>query len=409
MFQRLKQTGNDNDYAVTPQTGGHAMDETTREYLRGRFADYYREATVSLPPAANEREWGHIPWTPGSETTMVRHQSQLDLGDIDDFLERTAPRHAYFSAATYDDPGASTMSAKGWRGADLVFDLDADHLPGVDPAETTYRAMLSACKNALVRLLDFLEDDFGFDDTQIVFSGGRGYHVHVRDESIQALDSDARREIVDYVLGRDLDTDGLIRVVSKSGTTQRLLRTEGGWGRRVHRELTALTEELRELDEDSALDRLTDFDGIGEGRAETVLGAIMRNPDAITAGNMEAGGPGIRLITDALAERVADEQAAPIDEPVTTDPHRLIRLPGSLHGGSGLVVTPLDRAELDGFEPLSDAVPDRFTGTEIAVEVEEPRRVRLAGDTIKLDQGVHSVPEHVGVFLMARGEAAKTR
>ena len=383
------------------------MDETTREYLRGRFADYYRAAAVSVPPAANEREWGHIPWTPGSETTMVRHQSQLDLGDLGDFLQRTAPRHVYFSAARYDDPGASTMSAKGWRGADLVFDLDADHLPGVDPSETSYKAMLAACKNALFRLLDFLEADFAFADTQIVFSGGRGYHVHVRDDSIQSLDSDARREIVDYVRGRDLDTDGLIRVVSTAGTTQRLLRTEGGWGRRVHRALQSLVTELRDLDESDALDRLTAFEGIGEGRAETVLGAITRNPDAITEGNMEAGGPGIRLITDALAERVADEQAAPIDEPVTTDTHRLIRLPGSLHGGSGLVVTPIDRGDLDDFEPLTHAVPDRFTGTDITVEVEEPRQVRLSGDTIKLDRGVHSVPEHVGVFLMARGDATK--
>jgi DNA primase small subunit (EC 2.7.7.-) len=122
---------------------------------------------------------------------------------------------------------------------------------------------------------------------------------------------------------------------------------------------------------------------------------------------MEAGGPGIRLITDALADRVADEQAAPIDEPVTTDTHRLIRLPGSLHGGSGLVVTPIDRDDLDEFAPLTDAVPDRFTGTDIDIEVADPCRVDLSGDTIKLDRGVHSVPEHVGVFLMARGDAAK--
>jgi len=383
------------------------MDDRTREYLRGRFADYYRQTAVALPPAANEREWGHIPWTPGSETTMVRHQSQLDLGDIDDFMTRTAPRHAYFSAARYDDPGASTMSAKGWRGADLVFDLDADHLPGVDPAETTYKEMLAACKDALFRLLDFLETDFDFDETQIVFSGGRGYHVHVRDESIQSLDSDARREIVDYVQGRDLDTDGLIRVVSTAGTNQRLLRTEGGWGRRVHRELTALADELRGLDEADALDRLTEFDGIGEGRAETVLGAMEANPEAIETGNMEAGGPGIRLIADTLAERVAEEHAAPIDEPVTTDTHRLIRLPKSLHGGSGLVVTPIDRDDLDSFTPLTDAIPNRFTGSEITVDVSESCRVDLNGDTIKLDRGEHSVPEYVGVFLMARDDAAK--
>ena len=383
------------------------MDERTRAYLRGRFADYYRAAEIPLPPAANEREWGHIPWTPGSGTTMVRHQSQLDLGDIDGFLTRTAPRHVYFSAARYDDPGASTMGAKGWRGADLIFDLDADHLPGVDPAETSYKEMLAACKDALRRLLSFLETDFGFTDLRIVFSGGRGYHVHARTDSIQSLDSDARGEIVDYVRGRGLDTDGLIRVGSAGGATQRLLRTEGGWGRRVHDELRSLTAELRELPAADALDRLTAVEGIGEGRAETILGALEANPQAIERGNMEAGGPGIRLLADTLADRVVDEHAAPIDEPVTTDTHRLIRLPGSLHGGSGLVVTPIDRAALDSFEPLVDAVPERFTNQEIPIEVETAQEVALGGDTIKLNPGVHSVPEHVGVFLMTRGDAAK--
>ena len=383
------------------------MDDRTREYLQDRFGDYYRGSTVALPPAANEREWGHIPWTPGTGTTMVRHQSQLDLGDVDDFLAREAPRHAYFSAAHYVDPSASTMSQKGWQGADLVFDLDADHLPSIDPDESTYAEMLAACKDALYRLLTFVEDDFGFDDVSVVFSGGRGYHVHVRDDEIRNLDSDARREVVDYVLANGLDTDGLIRIVSPGATNQRMLQTEGGWGRRVHREMVDLVDELREMNDDEALARLTEIDGIGDGRAETILGSLQANPDAIPEGNMEAGGPGIRLLKDTLVERVTETQTAPIDEPVTTDTHRLIRLPKTLHGGSGLVVTPIDRDELDAFDPLVDAVPDRFRGREIEITTDEPRRVDLAGDITKLEPGTHTVAEYVGVFLMARGEAEK--
>ncbi|ATW86906.1 DNA primase small subunit [Halohasta litchfieldiae] len=383
------------------------MDERTREYLRGRFGDYYRQSSVELPPAANEREWGHIPWTPGTGTTMVRHQSQLDLGDVDDFLARESPRHAYFSAARYTDPSAGTMSKKGWQGADLVFDLDADHLPSIDPDESTYAEMLSACKDALYRLLTFVEDDFGFDDVSVVFSGGRGYHVHVRDPEIQDLDSDARREIVDYIRANELDTDGLIRIVSPGATNQRMLQTEGGWGRRVHREMVDIAEELREMDDDDAVDRLTEIDGIGDGRAETILGALKANPDAIAEGNMEAGGPGIRLLKDTLVERVVENQTAPIDEPVTTDTHRLIRLPKTLHGGSGLVVQPIDREDLDEFDPLVDAVPEAFGGQEITIETDEPRRVDLAGDITKLEPGTHTVTEYVGVFLMARGEAEK--
>ena len=383
------------------------MDDRSRNYLRERFGDYYRANAVDLPPAANEREWGHIPWTPGTGTTMVRHQSQLDLGDVDDFLARTAPRHAYFSAARYADPSASTMSQKGWRGADLVFDLDADHLPSVDPEEATYAEMLATCKDALLRLLRFIQEDFAFEDVEIVFSGGRGYHVHVRDSAIQELDSDARREIVDYVLAEALDIDGLIRTVSPGATNRRMLKTEGGWGQRVHKEMLNIVEELKEMSDAEAATRLKEIDGIGEKSADTILTALEKNPDAIQTGNMEAGGPGIRKFVKEVATQVITGESAPIDEPVTTDTHRLIRLPKTLHGGSGLVVKPLDRAELAEFDPLEDAIPERFRGQEIEVELDEPQRVELDGDITKLEAGHHTVAEYVGVFLMTRGEARK--
>lgn len=383
------------------------MDDRTREYLRGRFGDYYRGVSLSPPPDAHLREWGHIPWTPGAGTTMVRHQSMYDLGDLDTFFADNAPRHAYFSAARYDDPGASTMSKKGWRSADLVFDLDADHLPGVDPESASYREMLEACKDALLRLLDFLENDFAFEDLTVVFSGGRGYHVHVRDESVRELESEARREVVDYVRAIDLDVDGLIRTVSDRGTTKRVLRTEGGWGARVHDALVEYADDLREMDDADARERLMELDGIGEGRAETIRGAFERNPDAVREGNVEAGGPGVRRLVSALAARVAATDAAPIDEPVTTDTRRLIRLPGTLHGGSGLVVTPIDRDDLDGFDPLRDAVPERFVGRDIRIEADGDATVELNGKRRTVQAGENTVPEFAGVFLMARGEARK--
>ena len=392
------------------------MDARTRTYLKGRFGDYYASADPMLPPAPDAREWGHIPFTEGEGTTMVRHQSLLDMGgdarSVGEFLTREAPRHAYFSAARYDDPGRSDMNEKGWRGADLVFDLDADHLPGVDEEAASYAEMLAACKDALERLLDLLEDDFGYDASEllVVFSGGRGYHVHVRDPDVRDLDSAARREVVDYVRAIDLDADDLIRTVQHGGTTRRELAAEGGWGRRVHRALVEFTDELREMDEDDAMARLMELDGIGEGRATTILGALERNPDAVREGNVEVGGPGLRRLVRALAARVVAAQTAPIDEPVTTDVRRLIRLPRTLHGGSGLVVTPIPREEVSEFDPLVDAVPERFRDQRIAVDVRDPGPVDVGGPdggTTKVEEGVQSVEEYVGVFLMARGRAEK--
>jgi DNA primase small subunit len=393
------------------------MERRTRTYLAGRFADYYRGTAIQLPPAAADREWGHIPFTGGDGTTMVRHQSLLGMpggpGELGSFLADESPQHVYFSAARYDDPHDRTMAEKGWNGADLVFDLDADHLPGVDPETASYTEMLAACKGALEDLLDVLTRDFGVrdDEMEIVFSGGRGYHVHVRREGLRGLDSAARREIVDYVRGVGIDEDGLIaKRPNERGTLQKRIRAEGGWGRRVHERLVDYTETLREMPESAALERLQQLDGVGEKTAQTIYGVLERNPEGVREGNVELG-PGAGTLVRALAERVLDEETAPIDEPVTTDVRRLIRLPGSLHGGTGFVVRRLDRESVAGFEPTRDAVADRFRGQRVMVDVTDPGPVPVGedgDDSFRLSEGTQSVREFVGVFLLARGRAEKT-
>jgi DNA primase small subunit len=381
------------------------MDSATRDYLRRRFRAYYASTDVELPPGGESREWGYIPWTAGG-TTMIRHKSLFDLGDVSTFLGDEGPRHVYFSAAEYRDPGAGTMDEKGWRAADLVFDLDGDHLDDVGES-TPYPEMLAACKDALRRLLDLLQDDLGFatESLQVVFSGGRGYHVHVRDEAVRRLDSGARREIVDYLRAIDLDLDGLVRTETNRGTTRRVLQTEGGWGRRTHRRLLSVVEELRTMDETSAVARLRELDGIGEKRARTILGAFESTPEAVQRGNLEAGGPGVRTLVESIANEVVDDETAPIDEPVTTDLRRLIRFPGSLHGGTGLVVRRIPVDEVDAFDPLVDAVAEPFENREVRIDVTEPGPVWMGGDRFRIEEGDVSVRECVGVFLLARERA----
>ena len=391
------------------------MHEQTRAYLRGRFGDYYRRTGLSPPPDASEREWGYVPWTEGPGETMVRHRSLLDLGELGEFLARERPKHVYFSAGRYDDPGASTMSGKGWRSSDLVFDLDADHLPSVVLGEDSYATMLAKCKDALERLLDFLDDDFGFEDLTVVFSGGRGYHVHVRDETVRGLDSDARREVVDYVRGIGLEFDHLVDEETVGGeagrvspATNRYLPAEGGWGARVHERLLELAEAVREQDEETAIETLSAYDDIGERKARAMYNIAGDRFEEIERGNISAHTAFEQVAEQVAAVTVAEENA-PIDEPVTTDTNRLIRLPGSLHGGSGLAVVRIERADLDAFDPLVDAVPETFVGHDIAVDVTDPGAVELNGEAFDLDEGVQQLPEYLGVFLMARGRAEKAQ
>ena len=390
------------------------MEERTRAYLRGRFRDHYRRTEITPPPGANEREWGFIPWTEGPDTTMVRHRSLLELGDLSEFLVRKRPRHVYFSAGRFRDPGASSMSEKEWQSADLVFDLDADHLPNVTLGEDSYAEMLATCKDALLRLLDFLEDDFGFEDLEIVFSGGRGYHVHVRDGTVRHLEREHRREIVDYVRGIGLEFEELIETETVAGlgrktpTERRTLNTAGGWGARAHDHLMAFVDELLAMDEEDALERLQEFDGIGEGKATATLNAARNNRQELEAGNVTVH-TAVAQLAERFAARAVERDNAPIDEPVTTDTNRLIRLPGSLHGGSGLETVRIERDGIDDFDPLVDAVPDTFRDHEITVDVTEGGEVELGGDSFTVQEGDQSLPEYVAVFLMTRGRARKEK
>ncbi len=391
------------------------MDEQTRGYLAERFGEFYRNAPITPPPAADEREWGYIPFTASDGTTMVRHRSLLDVAggpaELGSFLARESPRHVYFSAATYQRPGTRSMDEKGWNGADLVFDLDADHIPGVDADDASYRELLAACRDELQNLLDLLDRDLGFDNTTVVFSGGRGYHVHVRDDTLRGLRSEARREIVDYVRGIDLNEDGLIaKRPNERGTLQKRLRAEGGWGRRVHERLVSYTDRLRLMDEQTALAELQELDGVGEKTARTIYGVVTDNPEGVRDGNVELG-PGAGTLVRALAERVVREETAPVDEPVTTDIRRLIRLPGSLHGGTGFVVRRLDPDDVASFEPWRDAIADEFRTRRIMVDVTDPGPVPFAGpdgdDSFTMSEGPQSVREFVGVFLLTRNRARK--
>jgi DNA primase small subunit len=160
------------------------------------------------------------------------------------------------------------------------------------------------------------------------------------------------------------------------------------------------------MDEADAIEALQRYDRIGEGKATAALTAARTNYDQLATGNIDVHSA-VYQIARMLAQEAVAEQNAPIDEPVTTDTNRLIRLPGSLHGGSGLAVKRLEREELDGFEPLTDAIPDTFRDHEINIEVTEPGPIELDGESITLEAGHQSIAEFRGVFLMARGRARK--
>ena len=92
-----------------------------------------------------------------------------------------------------------------------------------------------------------------------MFSGGRGYHIHVVDARLATLRSHERREIVDYIAGTDLNMEWVFpeRITSvktfRSGAQESRVRsipsvTSGGWRRRMRDGIVWLVEEMRSRD-----------------------------------------------------------------------------------------------------------------------------------------------------------------
>ena len=397
------------------------MDLHTMNFLEARFREYYLQESLEMPPNFRSREWGFILFDP--RRMMHRHKSFLSRNELVDYIRTVTPAHAYHSAALYQQPGAPTMKEKEWIGADLIFDLDADHLRN---APSRYGDMLALVKRETLKLLDFLLSDFGFSDQDIdvVFSGGRGYHIHVRDPMVQDLGSEESREIVDYLTGRGLDVRRVItkRVirgdfgVEKATVLAIPSQNAPGWFGRINLSVLSFVKHLGDLDEDDAISKLSSRNGIGKDGATEFYENLKREDvlDQIKLGNLSSFKGSAKVWNPLIKDYLDDEGVhllgfglvdgrGETDEPVTTDIKRLIRYPLSLHGGTGLRVTPLSIDALRIFDPLSDAVV--FGDDPVEVCLSSPFELEMRGEYYRWDEGSAEVPLCVAVFLMARGAA----
>ncbi|WP_456487943.1 DNA primase catalytic subunit PriS [Candidatus Alkanophaga liquidiphilum] len=389
------------------------MDETTKIFVRRKFAEYYRQAALRLPPELERREWGFVLFDASypKKTVMRRHRAFATPTALVSYLKKSAPAHVYYSSALYEDPAAE-MDEKGWLGADLIFDLDADHIV---TEKRSYPEMLNIVKKETLKLLDFLTGDFGFEENviEVVFSGSRGYHVHVRDESVKRLGSKERREIVDYVTARGMKIEKFLVKAAVAGELGRrqvrreavILLASEGWGKKLHSGLMSFLEGLAKMDEESALRLLLSIRGIGEKRARELM-RVARNGEAlknIRAGNLDQIPRFPKRIWERIIEKERVKYEDRPDEPVTADVKRLIRMPTSLHGKTGFLVKPMTVKELEGFDPLEDAVV--FGDEEVRIKITRPANIFLKGATYKVEEGVEKLPVHAAVFLMCAGVA----
>jgi DNA primase small subunit len=402
------------------------LDVPTLAWARGIFARYYRDADVAPPVRLARREFAAFPFL--VESSMRRHETLPTPDDLTSFLAREVPRHVYYSAAYYRRPAEATMAGKDWLGADLIFDLDADPLRG---AETLgYAEQLVRVKERLLDLVDdFLLRDFGIspEEMSLVFSGGRGYHVHVRDERFLPLSSPERRELVDYVQGTGFDAQRAVAPShlnvgggeegagprTRSGVLriQELAPPESpGWKGRTTRAVLRLLVHWQSTGRATAVRELVAY-GVSPKSARAMAKVLLDEGGADrirTSLRLEALTPALEAaFLEAVIPAVAVEVQGETDAPVTTDIHRLIRLPSSVHGGTGFRVVPLSRTALERFDPFRDALLPTPSDERVPVVFREDVSYPWAERAIEGTRGANAeLPTPAALFLTLRGEAA---
>ena len=346
------------------------------------------------PPSPEQREYGFLLF---KEKFMVRHRGFRDPAVLLGAIRDLVPAHVYFSTAYYQDPTTS-MEQKGWKGADLVFDIDADHLdtpckpthdswkckvcgtignggaPKVCPKckndrmeEQTWlcEQCLQQAKEETTKLLEILYSDLGVDPSsiRIFFSGHRGYHVHVYSQDLSGMGEEERREIADYVLGQGLDPQ-LHELDEVNSGGARVIEGpqlgEPGWRGRMVAGIYDM------LGEESTLKGLSPV----QAKALNVW-----DRDELFKRPFWSSVKGFGLSTwKTISSEAVERKSAKVDTVVTTDIHRLIRLPGTLNGHTGLLAMMVPEEKLDEYDPFTEALA--FQG-QIRIRVKESPGFKL--------------------------------
>ncbi|MCQ2085944.1 MAG: DNA primase catalytic subunit PriS [archaeon] len=354
-----------------------------------------------MPSRFGKREFGFMFF---GKDFVRRHMRFVSLTDIENFIYTQVPAHCYYSTAYYRKPDAPTIGDKDWLGADLVFDLDADHLAGAE--NMSYPEMLEQIKKEVIKLVDsFLLDDLGFDESQVhvVFSGGRGYHVHIEEKDVIGLDSYGRREIVDYITSNGLDTNWTVASVDKGRNGS--IDDFGGWELRIINAMRGIIDDVCNFGPDEVKKLYPSVKNVDNNSIKKCKIYLQESGTKIfRKEGMVSLRKDIREFLRLATQDVMSELSGKIDEPVTTDTKRLIRLPGSIHGKSGLRVVPLSRDSLTDFDPLASAVPDQYSDDDVTIATKQDIDITIKDQHFRLS-GIASVPEYVAVLLVGRGVA----
>ncbi len=355
-------------------------------FVQEKFAAFYANHDLSVPEV-HRREFGF-----GLHKKIdFRHKAFRTNAELNAYFRQNAPLFASYSTALYEFPDARPMEKKVFLGSDLVFDIDKptrefDHKHN----DIFCIECFGKVKSDAIKILDYLKGDFGFKETAINYSGNKGFHFHLRLKEIRDLNQPSRKQLIDYLTGPETVFIGAHEKDDRFiGPSEKSF----GWNKKFfvyafNFVQGALLEEVKKK-------------GLRGKNAEDFFlkkGIVleqMRKGKWVFAS---------KKFWDNLYSEFKVEESVGVDAHVTLDLARLIRIPGSLHGETGLAARVVEPDRLPEFA-LRDAVA--FSAGEktinvlpqIDIALDFPERLFL-----KKNEPCE-VSLASGLFLMCKGKA----
>ncbi len=419
-------------------------------FLSGQLRSYYSGRDVNTVPEIASREFGIGEF---GRKISSRHLSFRSETELNQFLRGRAPFYISYSNALYELPSARPMENKHMLGADLIYEFDADeiktncklvhdswkcssrtclasgkgrllHCPecgsGTEVDEWVCPECLSETARQSIKLISFLRDDFGFSDgISTNFSGSKGFHIHVRGENVRSLSKTARLELLNYITSTNIDMAALgffgdfnvkgSKSDAKGAKNSFICPKKNeakGWAKRILDGVVAAFEK-------NDVPKVAVMGGITTAKAELLLkdkGKIIRHIEngllAFPTKGIDADNFWRHFTKNVIdEEKIEFGHGLEVDRQTSVDINKIIRVPNTIHGSTGLLAREFPAEELGSFEPLSDAVV--LAEDEIKVKGAVAPKFCLNGKWFGPFAGEEvSLPLYAAFYLLARGSAS---
>ena len=419
------------------------------------FKEYYSKASLEVD-SIPRREFAFMTW----DGRMIRHQAHNNEESILEFAQQRAPKAIYASLSKYLDPShrlpknvdrktvncqecgesykadgnnppcpscgvqneKADINTKDRRAMTLAFDIDYGDIPG--HTKRSPKENLGAAARSTINLVNLLTKDLGFDQQSIhiTFSGQKGFHIRVATENHPlfshhaATDEFVRKTLINYVSGYSFKPMDFLLVTAHahSANTWHLKNYSSGWGKRFNESIEYIIKMAFGDDETfrSVLEMYMPWHEDKERKgtkkslpsAKVIEGfksACVKHGESILKGHniREMGDANAtRLMSFALA-RARLRYASFVDSKVTADKARVLRIPGSIHGGSGMVCCTVPSVEhLNDMSWILDLQAELLGDEEVEVSISKVANT-LYG---VYEPGEHKVPKNVAISMLCK-------